>query len=149
MVYKTSRAFNFSYFYIMVVTADVSVKKTTSAVWKPRPLAEAICDFWRRHLGLWPSGVGSRLGRNRLWVRFLAVSDIYPMFIEPTIILGSLRGYLHWVHMAWHKNCVKKDSFSYNICQSDQSYTKSDQNVQRFHGILYDFTWNILGNTEQ
>ena len=35
---------------------------------------------------LWPSGIGSRLGRNRLWVRFLAVSDIYPMFIEPTII---------------------------------------------------------------
>ena len=26
---------------------------------------------------LWPSGIGSRLGRNRLWVRFLAVSDIY------------------------------------------------------------------------
>ena len=34
---------------------------------------------------LWPSGFGSRLGQNRLWVRFLAVSDIYPMFIEPTI----------------------------------------------------------------
>ena len=34
---------------------------------------------------LWPSGIGSRLGRNRLRVRFLAVSDIYPMFIEPTI----------------------------------------------------------------
>ena len=34
---------------------------------------------------LWPSGISSRLGRNRLRVRFLAVSDIYPMFIEPTI----------------------------------------------------------------
>ena len=34
---------------------------------------------------LWPSGIGSRFRRNRLWVRFLAVSDIYPMFIEPTI----------------------------------------------------------------
>ena len=43
---------------------------------------------------LWPSGIGVRLGRNRLWVRFLAVSDIYPMFIEPTITLQSLRGSL-------------------------------------------------------
>ena len=34
---------------------------------------------------LWPSGIGSRLEQNRLWVRFLAVSDIYPMFIEPMI----------------------------------------------------------------
>ena len=45
---------------------------------------------------LWPSGIGSRLGRNRLWVRFLAVSDIYPMFIEPTITWvpsGSLGTY--------------------------------------------------------
>ena len=33
----------------------------------------------------WPSGIGSRLGRNRLWARFPAVSDIYPMFTEPTI----------------------------------------------------------------
>ena len=44
------------------------------------------------HPSLWPSGVGSRLGRNRLWVRFLAVSDIYPMFIEPTITWVS--GYI-------------------------------------------------------
>ena len=34
---------------------------------------------------LWPSGIGSRLGRNKLWVQFLAVSDNNPMFIEPTI----------------------------------------------------------------
>ena len=33
----------------------------------------------------WPSGIGSRLGENRLRVRFLVVSDIYPMFIELTI----------------------------------------------------------------
>ena len=36
-------------------------------------------------LSLWHSGIGFHLGRNRLWVRFLAVSDIYPMFIGPTI----------------------------------------------------------------
>ena len=60
---------------------------------------------------LWPSGIDSRLGRNRLWVRFLAVSDIYPMFIEPTItwVLRVL-----WVHMAWHKNCVKKKNKNKN-----------------------------------
>ena len=45
---------------------------------------------------LWPSGIGSHLGRNRLWVRFLAVSDIYPMFIEPTItwVPSGLSGYI-------------------------------------------------------
>ena len=36
-------------------------------------------------------GIGAHLGRNRLWVRFLVVSDTYPMFIEPTIIWVSLR----------------------------------------------------------
>ena len=47
-------------------------------------------------LSLWPSGIGSRLGRNRLWVRFLAVSDIYPMFIEPTItwVPSGFSGYI-------------------------------------------------------
>ena len=45
---------------------------------------------------LWPSGIGFRLGRNRLWVRFLAVSDIYPMFIEPTItwVPSGFSGYI-------------------------------------------------------
>ena len=67
---------------------------------------------------LWPSGIGFHLGRNRLrvrnrlWVRFLAVSDIYPMFIEPTITWGYQweENYLSpfevlWVKstMAWHK----------------------------------------------
>ena len=49
-----------------------------------------------RHCG--QSGIGSRLGRNRLWVRLLAVSDIYPMFIEPTItwVPSGFSGYI------WH-----------------------------------------------
>ena len=34
---------------------------------------------------LWPSVIGTHVGRNRSRVQFLAVSDIYPMFIEPTI----------------------------------------------------------------
>ena len=37
---------------------------------------------------LWPSGISSRLGRNRLWVRFLAVS-------------GSV-GYISQVHWAYY-----------------------------------------------
>ena len=47
---------------------------------------------------LWPSGIGSRLGRNRLWVRFLAVSDIYVHWAYD--YLGHF-GVL-WVRMAWH-----------------------------------------------
>ena len=45
---------------------------------------------------LWHSGIGCRLGRNRLWFRFLAVSDIYPMFIEPTItwVSSGFSGYI-------------------------------------------------------
>ena len=46
---------------------------------------------------LWPSGIGSRLGRNRLWVRFLAVSDIYPMFLEAYVYLSPF-GVL-WVEL--------------------------------------------------
>ena len=58
------------------------------------------------HLSLWPSGIGSRLGRNRLWVRFLAVSDIYHMFIEPTItwVPSGLSGYI-WLDTK--KLCLK------------------------------------------
>ena len=45
---------------------------------------------------LWPSGIDSRLGRNRLGVRLLAVSDIYSMFIEPTItwVPSGFSGYI-------------------------------------------------------
>ena len=30
-------------------------------------------------------GIGAHLRQDRLWVRLLAVSDIYLMFVEPTI----------------------------------------------------------------
>ena len=56
---------------------------------------------------LWLSGIGSRLGRNRLWVRFLTVlSDKYPMFIEPTItwVTSGFSGYI----MAWPQKIVLK-----------------------------------------
>ena len=45
---------------------------------------------------LWPNGIGSGLERNRLWVRFLAVSDIYPIYIEPTItwVPSGFSGYI-------------------------------------------------------
>ena len=53
----------------------------------------------------WPNGIGAHLGRNRLWVRFLAGSDICPMVIEPTITRVPSRfcGYII-ICMAWHKN---------------------------------------------
>ena len=55
--------------------------------------------MWLRKIkegSLWPSSIGSRLGRNRLRVRFLALLDIYPMFIERTITLvpSGFSGYL-------------------------------------------------------
>ena len=56
-----------------------------------------LCQLpWGLWPSLWPSGIGSGLGRNRLWVRFLAVSDIYPMFIEPTItwVPSGFSGYI-------------------------------------------------------
>ena len=54
----------------------------------------------------WPSGIGSRLGQNSLWVWFLAVSDIYPMFIELTItwVPSGFSGYI-WLEQ---KLCLKK-----------------------------------------
>ena len=71
--------------------------------WTPKPThAHGIGYYYSMHMltnlcpSLWPSGIGSRLGRNRLWVRFLAVSDIYPMFIEPTItwVPSGFPGYI-------------------------------------------------------
>ena len=59
----------------------------------------------------WPSEIGSRLGQNRLWVRFLAVSDVYPMFIELAITCVPSAFRVLWVHMAWHKNCKSSDQF--------------------------------------
>ena len=58
---------------------------------------------------LWPSGIGSRLGRNRLSVRFLVVSDIYSMFIEPTItwVPSRFTGYI-WLDT---KIVLKKNNF--------------------------------------
>ena len=58
---------------------------------------------------MWPSGIGSHLGRNRLWVRFLAVSDIYPMFTEPTItwVSSGFSGYI-WLDT---KIVLKKGHF--------------------------------------
>ena len=66
----------------------------------------------RRHCGLVVSAPAWdwSLGRNRLWVQFLAVSDIYPMFIEPMItwVPSGFSGYI-WLIT---KNCVKKKSNS-------------------------------------
>ena len=68
--------------------------------------ANLICAYC---LSLWPSGIGSRLGQNRLWVRFLAVSDIYPMFIEPTItwVPSGFSGYI-WLNTKIVLNLLSK-----------------------------------------
>ena len=63
---------------------------------------------------LWPSGIGSGLGRNRLWVRFLAVSDIYPMFIEHTItwVPSGFSGYIwHDTKIVFKKVSNQADDF--------------------------------------
>ena len=92
-----------------------NIKKSTFFL---LPVHIAICP------SLWHSGVGSRLGRNRLWVRFLAVSDIYPHVQWAYNYLGPF-GVL-WVHMADTKIVLKKSrnwnffsslSCPYNSCQ--------------------------------
>ena len=50
-------------------------------------------------LSLWPRGIGSRLGQNRLWVLFLAVSDIYPCSLSLRLLESWVPSGL-WVHMA-------------------------------------------------
>ena len=63
-----------------------------------------ITNYDLKYPSLWPSGIGVHLGRNRLRVRILAVSDTYPMFIESMITRVS-SGYI----LAWYKNlCLKK-----------------------------------------
>ena len=100
---------------------------------------------------LWPSGIDSRLGRNWLWVRFLAVLDIYPMFIEPTItwVPSGFSGYI-WLDTKIvlkkmietakkHVYCVSK----YVVVILIRSKLKEDQEKV----IYMDFahvTWNSL-----
>ena len=55
---------------------------------------------------LWPSGIGSHLIRNRLWV-LIPGSVGYISHVHSYNYLGPF-GVL-WVHMAWHKNCVEKN----------------------------------------
>ena len=89
-VYHTlGSGFNFFDFnpFVKNLTALLSYKTSRSKY--PTPHQEHHCVP-----SLWPSGIGSRLGRIKLWVRFLAVSDIYPMFIELTITWVPLRGSL-------------------------------------------------------
>ena len=86
---------------------------------KPSVIRGHATIYTEINLSLWPSGININLGRNRLRVRFLAVSDIYPIFIEPTITyLGPLR--VLWLHMARYKNCVekkiKKQSIVWILC---------------------------------
>ena len=108
---------------------------------------------------LWPSGIGSRLRRNRLWVWFLAVSDIYPMFIEPTItwVPSEFSGYI-WLDT---KIVLKKKVYSgtshhialperVNICFTRYSCWNKKSlhqifsaNEQKQFGQKFDIVWWI------
>ena len=82
----------------------ISVSKSVT-VWKKSKTSQLLINL---SVTVAYSGIGSRLGRNRLWVRFLAVSDIYPIFIEPTITWVPLgySGYI-WID----SNIVFEKSF--------------------------------------
>ena len=56
---------------------------------------------------LWPSGIGSCLWRIGLWVRFLTVSDIYPMFLDPTTITWVPSGFSGYIWLDTTL-CLKK-----------------------------------------
>ena len=88
------------------------------------------CKVHSLSRSLWPSGIGSHLGRNRLWVRFLAVSDIYSMFIEPTITWGSdgLTQKLCW-KKKWDQRwrILDKIDICYLLCSKGISSARESQ----------------------
>ena len=85
---------------------------------------------------LWPSVIGTHLGRNRSWVQFLAVSDIYPMFVEPSIpwVRSGFCGYIQ-------KLCWKKREYIYYIIYSStkkQVWTLTPFEIWQI-GFWYDY----------
>ena len=100
-------------------------------VQKQHPISEDISNWPSPGLekcpSLWPSGIGSRVGWNRLWARFLAVSDIYPIFIEPTItwVPSGFSGYIGYG--LTQKLCLKKcprrafNQFSVSVSNVDMT----------------------------
>ena len=87
---------------------------------------------------LWPSRVGSNSGRNRLWVRFREVSDIYPMFIEPTItwVPSGFSGYI-WLNT----KIVLKNSQRYSL---PSTYIAARQIKQAMNGCYPTKSIRIL-----
>ena len=64
-----------------ICVPDVTVVFAINFIYLPK--------FNRIMLSLWPRGIGTRLGRNRLWAWWRIPGSVgyisYPMFIEPTI----------------------------------------------------------------
>ena len=95
------------------------------------------------------------LGRNRLWVRFLAVSDIYPMFIEPTITwVPSGFSECIWLDT---KNCVKKFNIEFgeglinsrinNLPRIEYSIFENIQTIETraiFYHRFLKFHWKTI-----
>ena len=103
---------------------------------------------------LWPSGIGSRLGRKRLEFDSWQCRIYIPCSLSLRL-LGSLRG--SWVHMAWHKNCVEKSLFiwivdvSFNTISTTVIFSAAPIEVNE-HRLCYDAAlqrdeWPWIGKT--
>ena len=118
-----------------------------------RKVNKTVCVANQRHL--WPSGISSCLGRNRLWVRFLADVGyiiIYPMFIEPTItwVPSGFSGYI-WLDT----KIVLKNQYSlvYPDCIRDFriKFVRQFWNLYLYSWYPHNITigWLILNQIEE
>ena len=94
----------------LIVFVTFSGEFNQIRLWFMIQVTNMSCSRWTNHdqvicLSLWPSGIGVHLGWNRLRVRVLAVSDTYPMFVEPTItqIPSGFCGYMLGTKLCWKK----------------------------------------------
>ena len=82
--------------YLGIVWSD---RGFPGILWLSITVNEGFCDL--TDPSLWPSGIGSCLGRNRLWVSIPGSVGYISHVHWAYDYLGSF-GVL-WVHMAWHK----------------------------------------------
>ena len=90
-----------------VCDSDITQKYETSGI---HAYKHGSNGCFPRGLGRnWPSGIGMHLGRNRLRVRFLAVSDIYYIPCSPSLrLLRCLWGSLGTYGLGYIKIVLKK-----------------------------------------
>ena len=102
------------------------------------------------HLSLWPSGIGTHSGRNRLLVQVLAAPDTYSMFIEPTItrVPSGFSGYI-WLESLHTKICQQVwETKNVIFNKTDIEGTKSDLGSRKL-GMLYIFNASIMSAVKQ